>query len=486
MRTGTAVKDVEAVLDFVLARRNITRLNLLGWSWGCTLMATTAIRNPDKIARLMLYAPPFIRTTPSLMQTGPGPLGAYRTVTREQAKARWLTGVPEHKQAAQIPAGWFEQWTDATWATDPVGAQQNPPVVRAPNGTVADTQEFWSNGQMVYDPANITVPTLLVIGEWDRDTPPYMAQALFPLLVNSPGKRLVHAGRGHAHHDAGEEPAGAVPRGAGVPRRGRRVGTRHDRASTRRAFSQACCWPQRARAGAGPARRRRDSAGRAGHRPQRHGGGAGGARRPHRRRHPAARRQRGRRRGRGRLRAGGDLSARRQHRRRRLHGDPSRRRRNRRHRRSTIARPRRPRPRATSSSTRTARPIRRKSRDIGLAIGVPGTVAGLALAHEKYGSGKFTLAELIAPAIALARDGIPVEDDLADSLPLRATRLARWPSSAEIFLRADGTRARAGRPAGAGRSRRDARRIARDGPRAFYEGPIAEQDRRRGARRRRR
>ena len=40
----------------------------------------------------------------------------------------------------------------------------------------------------------------------------------------------------------------------------------------------------------------------------------------------------------------------------------------------------------------------KKSRDSALAIGVPGTVAGLALAHAKYGSRKFTLAELLAPA----------------------------------------------------------------------------------------
>src|ERR1700716_818163 len=46
-----------------------------------------------------------------------------------------------------------------------------------------------------------------------------------------------------------------------------------------------------------------------------------------------------------------------------------------------------------------------KSRDSALGIGVPGTVAGLALALEKYGSGKFTLAELIKPGIDLARDG---------------------------------------------------------------------------------
>src|SRR2546430_88497 len=59
----------------------------------------------------------------------------------------------------------------------------------------------------------------------------------------------------------------------------------------------------------------------------------------------------------------------------------------------------------------------RKSRDSALSIGVPGTVAGLALAHARYGSGRFTLAQLIAPAIPLAREGIPVEADIADSLP---------------------------------------------------------------------
>jgi gamma-glutamyltranspeptidase / glutathione hydrolase len=54
-----------------------------------------------------------------------------------------------------------------------------------------------------------------------------------------------------------------------------------------------------------------------------------------------------------------------------------------------------------------------KSRDSGLAVGVPGTVAGLVLAEEKYGSGKFSLSDLIAPAIKLARDGFPVENDLS-------------------------------------------------------------------------
>ena len=78
-----------------------------------------------------------------------------------------------------------------------------------------------------------------------------------------------------------------------------------------------------------------------------------------------------------------------------------------------------------------------RSRDSGLAVGVPGTVAGLALAARKYGSGKFSLAELIAPAIDLAQKGFRVEDDLADSLPAAQARLKRWPSSASIFINGD-------------------------------------------------
>jgi pimeloyl-ACP methyl ester carboxylesterase len=196
VRGETAVKDIGTVVDFILARRNIARLNLLGWSWGSTLMATYTSQNAGKVNRLALYAPPWIRQTASLVQAGPGPLAAYRTVRRDQALGRWMTGVPEDKKAALIPAGWFDAWADATFASDPDGAKQNPPVLRAPNGVVQDGAEFFGAGKPYYDPSKITVPTLLVLGEWDRDTPPYMAQTLFPLLVNAPGKRFMMLAEG--------------------------------------------------------------------------------------------------------------------------------------------------------------------------------------------------------------------------------------------------------------------------------------------------
>ncbi len=61
-------------------------------------MATYTTQNASKVERLVLYAPAWIRQTPSLVQAGPGKLGAYRMVNRDQAKERWYTGVPRTRK----------------------------------------------------------------------------------------------------------------------------------------------------------------------------------------------------------------------------------------------------------------------------------------------------------------------------------------------------------------------------------------------------
>ncbi|WJR78482.1 gamma-glutamyltransferase [Bradyrhizobium sp. NP1] len=121
------------------------------------------------------------------------------------------------------------------------------------------------------------------------------------------------------------------------------------------------------------------------------------------------------------------------------------------------------------------KPDNAKSRDSALSIGVPGTVAGLALALEKYGSGKFTLAQLIQPAIALARDGFVLSDDMADTLSAAfERRLVKWPASAKIFARADGTSLREGDRLVQPELAATLSAIADQGPRGFYEGPVAD------------
>jgi gamma-glutamyltranspeptidase / glutathione hydrolase len=115
-----------------------------------------------------------------------------------------------------------------------------------------------------------------------------------------------------------------------------------------------------------------------------------------------------------------------------------------------------------------------KSRDSALGIGVPGTVAGLVLALDRYGSGNLTLADLLKPAIDLAREGFIITDDSADTLPDWHRRLARWPSSAKIFSRADGTSLREGDRLVQSDLAATLSAIAEQGPRGFYQGPVAE------------
>ena len=74
----------------------------------------------------------------------------------------------------------------------------------------------------------------------------------------------------------------------------------------------------------------------------------------------------------------------------------------------------------------------------------------------------------------MARDGIAVTDDTADSLPNVRARLSRWPASAKIFFKADGSALGPGDRLVQSDLADSLETIARAGPRAFYEGPIAQ------------
>ena len=82
--------------------------------------------------------------------------------------------------------------------------------------------------------------------------------------------------------------------------------------------------------------------------------------------------------------------------------------------------------------------IRDNSNHAGiLAIGVPGTVAGMELAHQRFGSLEWTA--LLQPAIDLARDGMPISWNLSDSFKRQNRYWETYPSSGKIFLREDGS-----------------------------------------------
>jgi pimeloyl-ACP methyl ester carboxylesterase len=185
-RTADAVRDISAAVDFILARRKATQLTLVGWSWGTTTTAAYAAEHPGKVRALVLVSPVWLGVNP------PQYTGAYRTSTRESARAFAIAGMPKERVDEIAPLADFDAWWRATLATDAEGARRTPPVVRSPNGVLQDFAELWATGKPgAYDPARIRAPTLLVVGEWDVITPPAMAQALFPRLINARDRRLI-------------------------------------------------------------------------------------------------------------------------------------------------------------------------------------------------------------------------------------------------------------------------------------------------------
>ncbi len=106
------------------------------------------------------------------------------------------------------------------------------------------------------------------------------------------------------------------------------------------------------------------------------------------------------------------------------------------------------------------------------ASGVPGSVAGFALAQQKYGSGKVSWADVCEPARRLAADGFVLSQGTAANLKAYAKLLSQFPESKRIFL-ADGAFHEAGTLWRQPDLAAVFARLQKNGPREFYEGETA-------------
>jgi len=111
-----------------------------------------------------------------------------------------------------------------------------------------------------------------------------------------------------------------------------------------------------------------------------------------------------------------------------------------------------------------------------LSVAVPGTVDGMRVAHERFAT--MAWADLVAPAVQLADEGLLVDWFATENIASAAADLRRFPASAQAFL-VDGLPPV---PAWSARTQvrlpqtglaRTLERIAREGARTFYEGPLA-------------
>jgi gamma-glutamyltranspeptidase/glutathione hydrolase len=123
-------------------------------------------------------------------------------------------------------------------------------------------------------------------------------------------------------------------------------------------------------------------------------------------------------------------------------------------------------------ATETGEESATASREAGdlRAVGIPGEVAGLLALHEKYGT--LSRERVMAPAIRLAEEGFPVGQVLAGFISGAAAKIKAFPKAYAVYFPD-------GKPLGAGAVLRNPelaeslRRVARDGRRGFYEGPMA-------------
>jgi len=105
-----------------------------------------------------------------------------------------------------------------------------------------------------------------------------------------------------------------------------------------------------------------------------------------------------------------------------------------------------------------------------LAVGVPGTVAGLNLAWKEHG--KLAWKRLVDPAVALARDGFTVSENLARSLKAAQRTMQKYPASVAAFTR-NGVPYEPGETLKQPDLAKTLERIATQGPAGFYEGETA-------------
>lgn len=110
----------------------------------------------------------------------------------------------------------------------------------------------------------------------------------------------------------------------------------------------------------------------------------------------------------------------------------------------------------------------------GKSVGVPGEVAGLSYAFEKYGSGNVTWEEVLQPAIKLAEEGFYVAPNLGEVWKDYYGWMLDYPEFGDIYLKDDGMTYEVGELFKTPALAKTLRKIAEGGKDAFYKGPMAE------------
>jgi len=208
-RSFLVIRDIGAVVDHIRAKNRISRVTLIGWSWGAMTAGYYTSLHSEKVRKLVLYAPLYDNPLHTNLGAGSGlqdkrnpsqfnpALGAYRLGTGEANNKRWDGEIPVANKDDYREPGVQEAFNQAALATDPTSNTRNPPALRAPNGVLEDSF-YQATGRRLWNAANIYVPTLVIAGEDDTWSFPSDREGLMRDLTNAPAKK--HVTIPHATH----------------------------------------------------------------------------------------------------------------------------------------------------------------------------------------------------------------------------------------------------------------------------------------------
>lgn len=179
-RARDVLPQIEQAVDFIRRKQKGRRLSIVAHSWGNVPAAMYVIAHPDRVDRFVMYGPVVARNEKSEPMTD-----AWILSDAEQQWHAFVNGAPPG-QTPPFDRPSFEIWMKAYLASDPASSGS----VKVPSGPIADFTEMLG-GKALYDPAAITVPVLILRGEWDAVTSGEDAITLYAALTTAPLKRMV-------------------------------------------------------------------------------------------------------------------------------------------------------------------------------------------------------------------------------------------------------------------------------------------------------
>lgn len=170
VRTGDAARDLAKVVEHARRKSKVSQVDLVAWSWGSDVSSLYAGEHPERVRRLVLYAPVYDRRWPERHKTS----GAHRAESKTKAMS-YFDAEREEKDV-------YEEHLDLMFRF------AKGDLLRLPNGPYRD---IYGPEAPLWDASKIRAEVLIIRGSEDRASLEEPVQRLFAALTNAPERRYV-------------------------------------------------------------------------------------------------------------------------------------------------------------------------------------------------------------------------------------------------------------------------------------------------------